>query len=78
MANVQSMSISREISAKDQHFADIYIGGSNQVRGSAKACYKHLHPRCKDSTAATEGPAIRMALDPLPNETHTAGKGKQE
>ena len=58
MANVQSMSISREISAKDQHFADIYIGGSNQVRGSAKACYKHLHPRCKDSTAATEGPAL--------------------
>jgi len=46
------------ISAKDQHFADKYYGGPDNLRGSAKACYKHLHPRCKDSTAATEGPAL--------------------
>lgn len=47
-----------EISARDQHFADIYIGGSAELRGTAKACYKHIHPRCKVSTAATEGPAL--------------------
>ena len=46
------------ISAKDQHFADKYYGGSAELRGSAKACYKHIHPRCQDSTAATEGPAL--------------------
>jgi phage terminase small subunit len=46
------------ISAKDQQFADHFFGGPDGLRGSAKACYKHLHPRCKDSTAATEGPAL--------------------
>jgi len=52
------MSRSSEISAKDQQFADKYFGGSAELRGSAKACYKHIHPRCQDSTAATEGPAL--------------------
>lgn len=47
-----------ELSARDQLFADHYFGGPNQVRGSAKACYKYIHPRCKDSTAETEGPAV--------------------
>jgi len=46
------------ISAKDQQFADHFFGGPDNLRGSAKACYKHIHPRCKDSTAATEGPAL--------------------
>ena len=52
------MSRSSEISTKDQQFADKYFGGSAELRGSAKACYKHIHPRCKVSTAATEGPAL--------------------
>ena len=39
-------------------FADSYFGGSSEVRGSAKACFKYVHPRRKDSTAATEGPAL--------------------
>jgi len=46
------------ISAKDQQFADHFFGGPDRLRGSAKACYKNLHPRCQDSTAATEGPAL--------------------
>lgn len=47
-----------ELSPKDQHLADNFFGGPSKLRGSAKACYKQLHPRCKDSTAETEGPAI--------------------
>jgi len=47
-----------ELSPKERQFADKFFGGSNQMRGSAKACYKHLHPRCKDSTAETNGPRL--------------------
>jgi homoserine acetyltransferase len=47
-----------ELSSKDRQFADRYFGGPDRMRGSAKACYKYLHPRCKDSTAETEGPSV--------------------
>jgi hypothetical protein len=47
-----------ELSRKARRFADSYFGGSSELRGSAKACYKYVHPQCKDSTAATEGPAL--------------------
>ena len=47
-----------ELSPKDRHFADQYFGGPDRMRGSAKACYQYLHPRCKYSTAETEGPAV--------------------
>ena len=47
-----------ELSTKDRQFTDFYFGGNDEIRGSAKACYKYLHPRCKDSTAETEGPAL--------------------
>jgi hypothetical protein len=47
-----------ELSPKDRQFADLHFGGPDTIRGSARACYRHLHPRCKDSTAETEGPAV--------------------
>jgi hypothetical protein len=57
-AIVEGNRMGTELSRKARMFADSYFGGSSEVRGSAKACYKYVHPRCKDSTAATEGPAL--------------------
>ena len=44
------------ISLKERQFADLYMGGPDHLRGNAAACYRELHPRCKPSTAETEGP----------------------
>lgn len=46
------------LTLKEREFADLYRSGPDEVRGSAKRCYKKIHPRCKDSTAETNGPAI--------------------
>ena len=48
----------KTLSLKDRLFADNYMGGLDNLRGNAARCYKHVHPRCKDSTASTEGPKI--------------------
>ena len=47
----------RGITLKDQEFVDLYVGGPDELRGNATACYRCLHPRCAASTAETEGPA---------------------
>jgi hypothetical protein len=34
-----------EINLKQREFVDLYIGGPDELRGNATACYRHLHPR---------------------------------
>ena len=48
----------KTISLKDRLFADNYMGGPDHLRGSAAACYRHFHPKCKNSTAETMGPRL--------------------
>ena len=47
-----------ELSSKARLFADLFFGGSDDCRGNTARCYKHLYPRCKDSTAETNGPRL--------------------
>ena len=47
-----------ELSPKSRLFADLFFGGSDDCRGNAARCYKHLYPRCKVSTAQTNGPRL--------------------
>jgi len=46
------------LSPKDREFADRYFGGSDDCRGNAARCYRYLYPRCKVSTAQTNGPRL--------------------
>lgn len=53
----------------EQTFADLYRGGSDEVRGNATACYERLHPRAKTSTCEAAGsrtlntPAVQEYLE---------------
>ncbi|MFT5219787.1 MAG: phage terminase small subunit [Gammaproteobacteria bacterium] len=73
-SSYQGKGMGIELSPKDRRFADYYFGGDDEIRGSAKACCKYLHPRCKDSTAATEGPAL---LRNPHVQTYLAEQGKK-
>lgn len=44
-------------------FHDLYRGGPDGVRGDAKACYWHMHPKVKEKTAESGG--SRYLNDPL-------------
>ena len=44
-----------EINLKQREFVDLYMGGPDELRGNATACYRHLHPRASLSTCKTEG-----------------------
>ncbi len=44
-----------EINLKQREFVDIYMGGRDELRGNATACYRHLHPRASLSTCQVEG-----------------------
>lgn len=46
------------LTAAEREFVDLYRSGPDEVRNNAARCYKKLHPRCKKSTAETNGPAI--------------------
>ena len=48
----------KTISTKDRKLADLYRGGPEHLIGNAAACYRELHPKCKDSTAETNGPGV--------------------
>ena len=50
--------MTNKLSAKDQQFADLYFGGSDDLRGNATACYRQLHPRARDNTCQVEGSKI--------------------
>lgn len=44
-----------KISIKDQQFADYYMGGPDNLRGNATACYRYMHPTAKETTCQQEG-----------------------
>ncbi len=46
------------LALKERQVADLYRGGSDDIRGNAKLCFKKVYPRAKDSTAETKGPAL--------------------
>jgi hypothetical protein len=48
----------KTISHIDRHFADMYHGGPDELRGNAKAVYLYLHPNVKERTAEVNGSTI--------------------
>ncbi|MCP4331654.1 MAG: hypothetical protein GY785_03270 [Gammaproteobacteria bacterium] len=47
--------MTKDLSVKDQEFADLYFGGHDAVRGNATACYRAIHPRAKQRTCEVNG-----------------------
>ena len=44
-----------KISIKDQQFADYYMGGPDNLRGNATACYRYMHPTASENTCQQRG-----------------------
>jgi len=43
------------LSLKEREFADLYRGGSDEVRGNAKRCYMEMYPKNTAKTAEVNG-----------------------